>query len=210
MAEGLRERNKREKLERAKKAARELFARQGFEATTIRQIAEHAGIGLGTLYSYVQTKHELLDLVFLDDWGRVEDESYASLPEDAGLVDALLHVFGRMMDHYARDPEMSRLYVRETLFPGAGDMGPRLERGLRVIQRVGGLVGRAQQRGEVDSRIEPLSAATNLFGLYLFHLSAWLSGIRGQEDTRAALRTSLELQLRGLRPDTSPGRKSRT
>jgi AcrR family transcriptional regulator len=210
MAEGLRERNKREKLERAKKAARELFARQGFEATTIRQIAEHAGIGLGTLYSYVQTKHELLDLVFLDDWGGVEDASYASLPEEAGLVDALLHVFGTMMDHYARDPEMSRLFVRETLFPGGGDMGPRMERGMRVLQRLGGLVERAQQRGEVDRDIEPVAAAANLFALYLFHVSTWLSGMRSLEDTRAALRGSLELQLRGLRPAPSPGRKSRT
>jgi AcrR family transcriptional regulator len=210
MAEGLRERNKREKLERAKQAARELFARQGFEATTIRQIAEHAGIGLGTLYSYVQTKHELLDLVFLDEWGRVEDASYASLPEEAGLVEALLHVFGTMMDHYARDPEMSRLFVRETLFPGGGDMGPRVERGLRVLQRLSGLVERAQQRGEVDPEVAPGAAATNAFGLYLFHVSTWLTGMRGLEDTRAALRASLELQLRGLRPASPRSRKSRT
>jgi TetR/AcrR family transcriptional regulator, cholesterol catabolism regulator len=199
MAEGLRERNKREKLERAKTAARELFARQGFAATTIRQIAEHAGIGLGTLYSYVQTKHELLDLVFLDDWGGVEDAAYAALPQKAGLVEALLHVFGTMMDHFARDLEMSRLFVRETLFPEGGDMRPRMERGTRVLQRLAGLVAQAQASGEVDQAVEPGVAASNVFGLYLFHVSLWLSGARGLDDTRAALRASLELQLRGLR-----------
>jgi AcrR family transcriptional regulator len=210
MAEGLRERNKREKLERAKKAARELFSRQGFDATTIRQIAEHAGIGLGTLYSYVQTKHDLLDLVFFDDWGRVEDEAYASLPEEAGFLDALLHVFGAMMAHYARDPEMSRVYVRETMFPGPGDMAPRLERGLRVLQRISGLVERAQQRGEVDPEVDPLLAAANVFGLYMFHVSTWLGGMQPLEAARSVLRTSLELQVRGLRPATPNGRKSRT
>lgn len=214
MAEGLRERNKREKLERALKAARELFSRQGFEATTIRQIAERAGIGLGTLYSYVQNKHELLDQLFYEQWSQVEDAAYAALPEGAGLVDALLHVFGTMVDSYAQDLELSKTFVRETLFPTAGTPEERLERTMRVLGRLAGLVEQAQARGEVAQDVEPLAAATNLFGLYLLHLMGWFSGMGTREEFLERLRASLELQMRGLGPAgagvTTPRRRSRT
>jgi AcrR family transcriptional regulator len=211
MAEGLRERNKREKLERALKAARELFSRQGFEATTIRQIAEHAGIGLGTLYSYVQNKHELLDALFYEQWSGVEDAAYASLPEEAGLVDALLHVFGAMVASYAKEPELSKTFVRETLFPTTGPVEVRLKRSMRVLTRLAGLVERAQERGEVAHSVEPLAAATNLFGLYLLHLMGWFSGVSTTQELLERLRRSLELQMRGLQatPQPPPRRRSR-
>ena len=48
---GRRERNKRDKLARIKHSARKLFARQGVDATTIRQIADAADIGRGTMFS---------------------------------------------------------------------------------------------------------------------------------------------------------------
>ena len=45
---GRRERNKLAKRQRIREAIRELCSAQGFEATTVRQIAERAEVGLGT------------------------------------------------------------------------------------------------------------------------------------------------------------------
>jgi AcrR family transcriptional regulator len=41
-------------------AARELFARQGYEETTIAEITRDAGVAVGTVYLYFQNKHEIL------------------------------------------------------------------------------------------------------------------------------------------------------
>jgi AcrR family transcriptional regulator len=41
-------------------AARELFARQGYEETTIAEIARDAGVAVGTVYLYFQNKHDIL------------------------------------------------------------------------------------------------------------------------------------------------------
>ncbi|HEY3379710.1 MAG TPA: helix-turn-helix domain-containing protein, partial [Armatimonadota bacterium] len=46
-------------------AAIALFARQGFERTTTKEIAAAAGISEGTIYKYFTTKQEIL-LSFLD------------------------------------------------------------------------------------------------------------------------------------------------
>lgn len=45
-------------------AAVTVFAERGYEATTMSDIARRAGIGQGTVYRYVASKRELLDLVF--------------------------------------------------------------------------------------------------------------------------------------------------
>ena len=77
---GRRERGKQDKRERIKAAARELFAEKGFAATTTQEIAARADIGTGTLFLYVQSKEEVLVLVFRDEMDRVCDEAFASLP----------------------------------------------------------------------------------------------------------------------------------
>lgn len=44
------------------KAAIELFAKQGFHATPVSEIAERAGLTIGALYKYVRSKHDILFL----------------------------------------------------------------------------------------------------------------------------------------------------
>jgi AcrR family transcriptional regulator len=41
-------------------AARELFASQGYEDTTIAQIAQAAGVAVGTVYLYFENKHDIV------------------------------------------------------------------------------------------------------------------------------------------------------
>jgi AcrR family transcriptional regulator len=41
-------------------AARDLFASQGYEETTIAEIARAAGMAVGTVYLYFQNKHDIL------------------------------------------------------------------------------------------------------------------------------------------------------
>jgi AcrR family transcriptional regulator len=56
---------KREKTKAAiTEAALALFAERGFDRTSVRQIAERAGISLGLLYNYFSGKDELLGHIF--------------------------------------------------------------------------------------------------------------------------------------------------
>jgi AcrR family transcriptional regulator len=54
-------------------AAEALFARRGYEATGMADVAEKAGIGVGTLYHHFPDKRALL-LSLIDDWGDRESE----------------------------------------------------------------------------------------------------------------------------------------
>jgi AcrR family transcriptional regulator len=59
-AEGLRERNRRETLQRIADVAMELFLANGFEATTLDEIASAAGISRRTFFHYFESKDDLL------------------------------------------------------------------------------------------------------------------------------------------------------
>lgn len=48
------------------KAATRVFISQGYHRTTVREIAKEAGLSLGSLYSYIRTKDDILYLVFED------------------------------------------------------------------------------------------------------------------------------------------------
>ena len=109
------ERSKRDKLERIKRAARKLFGRKGFEATTTREIAAAADIGAGTLFLYAGTKEDLLVLLFREDMSRVVSDAFATMPSRA-LLDQVLHLFGAMIALHEKDRGLARVFVRELPF----------------------------------------------------------------------------------------------
>jgi AcrR family transcriptional regulator len=52
-----------EKKGRIEEAARQLFIKQGFHATSMRDIAARTGTSLGNLYNYYRTKDEILESI---------------------------------------------------------------------------------------------------------------------------------------------------
>lgn len=206
-APGLRERNKQEKLERIREAARELFASKGYAETTTREIAERAGVGTGTLFLYARTKEELLMLVFTERVEAVQEERFRTLPQSAPLLEQLLHVFEGFFRFYANEQGLARIFIRELLFLEPGPAGERTHLERAFAARLAGLVAAARERGEVAERIDLEMAGFNLFALYITTLMAWLSGALGAgEPWRPVLERALALQLRGLEQDEVPSR----
>ena len=205
-APGLRERNKREKLERITAAARELFRTQGFAETTAREICERAGIGTGTLFLYVRDKRELLFLSFEADAKRLFAAGKAEASRTTGLVDQLMCLFGRFTDYYAKDPALSKAIVQELFFRAhdPGGLG-RLTR--EFAEHVATLVEAAQARGELRTDLTPARAAMALFAHYAYWTLGWLgTEMLSRESVEPGLRRALELQVEGLEPQ--PERRS--
>ena len=53
-------RSKKHSKQKIKEAAIELFSQKGYSATTMRQIAQKAGLASGSLYNYLKRKSDLL------------------------------------------------------------------------------------------------------------------------------------------------------
>lgn len=93
-------------------AARHEFARMGYEATTIRDIASAAGVGMGTLYRRVESKEWLVRQIVneyaicLDETYRAVLQSKASIPQK---LDALAWMFVRSSKHFDEEARIVAL-----------------------------------------------------------------------------------------------------
>lgn len=196
------ERSKRDKLERIKRAARKLFGRKGFEASTTREIAAAADIGAGTLFLYAGTKEDLLVLLFREDMSRVVKDAFATMPARP-LLEQVLHLFGAMIGLHEKDRGLARVFVRELPFVEDRRHGVA-ELMASMLGGIADLIEQAKSRGELRGDVPASRLAHSLFGLYFFQLQRWLGGdpiTSRQRDER--LRAALKLQLDGLRNEPS-------
>jgi AcrR family transcriptional regulator len=200
---GLRQRNRADKLARILAAGRELFSRDGFDTTTTRDIARQAGIGTGTLFLYFAEKRDLLLRLFKEDIEPVHRAAVAGLDPELPLLDALLRVFRSLYDYYARDPRLSRVFLSELAFLDPERRADLALFTLEFVQVIADLVAAARERGELSSDAESLAVARTLFRLYYAVLIEWVSGVLpSPDDAELELRVSLGQLLRGIAHDT--------
>lgn len=79
-------------------AAKELFIKQGFHATSMRDIAKSAGVSLGNLYNYYQTKEAILESI-IGKYQKTIDKKLADifLQSDEPLEPLNLLAMGQMV-----------------------------------------------------------------------------------------------------------------
>lgn len=84
--------------DRVQQAALSLFARKGYEATGIRDIAQDAGITVASLYGHMSNKEELLISIMENGLVRLRDSSIEAMRDEVDPVEQLailvrLHVW---------------------------------------------------------------------------------------------------------------------
>ncbi|MEO3800164.1 helix-turn-helix domain-containing protein [Nonomuraea sp. B1E8] len=135
MAEGMRERKKRRTREALIAAAVELFRRQGYEATTVAQIAAAADVSTRTFFLHFATKE---DVVLADAGTRVElaVRTIEGRGADESLPDVLATAAERMISEVTgSDLATGMADVRVKLMLTVPDLQARMMRRLLDAQR---------------------------------------------------------------------------
>jgi len=116
---GLRERKKAMTRRALQDAAIELFTRQGFEHTTVDEIADTCDISPRTFFRYFATKE---DVLFADGDERLEEllVELARRPLDEPPLRAVQAAFLATTEEYAQDRE--RLVLRSRIFDGSSSL----------------------------------------------------------------------------------------
>jgi AcrR family transcriptional regulator len=90
-------------------AARRLFDREGYEAVSMRRIAEECGLATATLYSLFQSKRDLLRNVWDDVFARLIADCEAAASVEGSPLERL-QAFGRLyVDHWIAHPDDFRV-----------------------------------------------------------------------------------------------------
>ncbi len=208
---GVRQRSKEERQDRIMLAARKLFAEQGYDATTLRQVAEHAALGLGTLFNYISDKRDLIYLVFNKEVSVVTDISLTAPRPGQNFNEKILSMVEPNYRLFGGEPVLSRILLSEVLqhtpgFHYADLVGIRD----RFIGGMEEVVAAAQQNGEIGSTESAALIARHIFFSYSSALRWWLASSENP-DWRSGLgdfAVLLKLQTAGLalRSESTKGR----
>ncbi len=97
------------------KSALQLFARQGYDGTTTRDLAETAGIAEGTLFRHFQTKKAILIEVATQGWVEILTDLLTELSE-MGSYKAVAQVMRRRMLNLHKNADMLKVCFMEAQF----------------------------------------------------------------------------------------------
>jgi AcrR family transcriptional regulator len=197
---GLRERKKLDTRTRIRTAAAELFARRGYGAATMRQIAKRARVALGTLFNYAEDKRDLVFLIFNEELNAMTDVALAAPRAGQPLVEQLLAVFGVHYRWLGAKVALARILLQELTFYSSGKQAATfLGIRQRLIDGIAALVREAQEQGKISASEDPPIVARHIFFVYSASLRWWIAAPKPDPDVGLAdLRRLLELQFRGL------------
>ena len=179
-------------------AAVRVFARKGYHASRVGDIAEEAGVAHGLLYHYFKSKDQVLEAVFHENWSVLQARIASVEETDEPAADQLRHISAIVLRTWLHLPDVVRVVIRE--FGRSPELAERigeLAQPIDVIQRV---IARGIERGEFHKGIDPRVAATVVYGSIDELLTAWVLDRlpAGEADVAAAEKTFFEINLRGL------------
>jgi AcrR family transcriptional regulator len=178
-------------------AAVRVFARKGFHASRVGDIAEEAGVAHGLLYHYFRSKDQVLEAVFHENWS-VLLARIANVEEtDEPAADQLRHIAAIVLRTWLHVPEVVRVVIRE--FGRSPELAARIGELAQPIDAIARVIERGIARGEFR-KVDPRVAATVVYGSIDELLTAWVLDRlpAGEEDVAAAEQTLLEVTLLGL------------
>jgi AcrR family transcriptional regulator len=190
--EGLRERKKRETREAITRAAWRLFARRGFDAVTVADIARAAKVSEKTVFNYFQAKE---DLVFGAGMQRVAAliEAVSARPEGASIVEPFRRWTMDHLDRVEHEP-VDSITAIPRLVMGSDALRNRLFIGWEQEAVLLGPVI-AEQVGGSDSELVPMIVARTLAWTHrLIFRAAFTRLLEGEDQAVVAAELRVEAQ----------------
>jgi AcrR family transcriptional regulator len=92
-------------------AAIRVIGAQGLGAPTMK-IAEEAGVANGSLFTYFETKSDLLNQLYLELKAEMTDAALEGFPADADLREQLFHAWSHWMDWAVSQPQKRRVLAQ--------------------------------------------------------------------------------------------------
>jgi TetR/AcrR family fatty acid metabolism transcriptional regulator len=185
-------------------AAVRVFARQGFHACRVSDIADEAGVAYGLVYHYFASKDEVLNTLFLERWNvmleLIRDVDAQPLPvrEKLGAIASFI------IDSYHHDPDLMKVIIVEVT-RAANSFGDTHIGTIReAYELIGGMIAKAQAEGVFKAEIEARFAAMAFYGAIEQLLTGWIFGLlpEGDEEFERAKWLVVETVCGGLETST--------
>jgi TetR/AcrR family fatty acid metabolism transcriptional regulator len=162
-------------------AAVRVFARQGFHACRVSDIADEAGVAYGLVYHYFASKDEVLDTLFLERWNVMLELIRAVEGEAIPVREKLTAIASFIVDSYRHDPDLMKVIIVEVTRAANSFGNTHIATIREAYDLIGGMIAQAQQEGVFKAEIEPRFAAMAFYGAIEQLLTGWIFGLLPQD-----------------------------
>jgi AcrR family transcriptional regulator len=180
-------------------AAVSLFTEQGFENTTMDQIAERADVARATVFNHFPRK-----TAFLDEWS-ARRRQRALAAADAGRRDD--HSTAELVERYMR--ELARLSdetrAETVALMGAAVHSTNVLAGPPLAQALGAMLAAGQRDGDVRADADAELAGLLLTAGYFAILASWITTEPAPFPLERQLVRMASIVLAGVQPAEHPG-----
>jgi AcrR family transcriptional regulator len=141
-----------------------LFLEKGFNETTLREIAEAAGIGKSTLYDYFKSKDEILVSYFENEIQKITERAQEIARQDLDIPEKLRQIMQKHLEYLV---DNKNFYLKLTIASQTLPLGSqeKIQAKRHAYQdMLRELIEEGIRRGELRP-INPLLAARSVFNL---------------------------------------------
>ena len=180
-------------------AAVRAFARRGYHACRVSDIAEEAGVAYGLVYHYFDSKEAVLEAIFRDTWEMMLEAVRAVEDSEPSPREQLRKTAAIVLRTWRDQPDLVRVLVsevtrsREQLQREADEIAHAFE----ALERI---VARGQEQGDFRRDLSPRLAAWIVYGALEEILTGWVLGRLPDtdEDVLATERMVVRVLCNGL------------
>jgi AcrR family transcriptional regulator len=185
-------------------AAVRVFARQGFHACRVSDIADEAGVAYGLVYHYFASKDEVLDTLFLERWNVMLELIREIDGQTIAAREKLYAIASFIVDSYRHDPDLMKVIIVEVTRAANSFGQTHLAQIRQAYELIGDIVTRAQAEGVFKPDISPRFAAMTFYGAIEQVLTGWIFDLlpSGEEHFEQAKSMVVETICAGL--DATP------
>ena len=155
-------------------AAVRVFARQGFHACRVSDIADEAGVAYGLVYHYFASKDEVLDTLFLERWNIMLDLIREVESQRIPVREKLSAIASFIVDSYQHDPDLMKVIIVEVTRAANSFGQTHLGEIRTAYELIGEIVAKAQADGVFKADIEARFAAMAFYGAIEQLLTGWI------------------------------------
>ncbi len=176
------------------------FAKRGFHACRVSDIADEANVAYGLVYHYFRSKDEVLDTLFVERWNILLEFIAQTDGQQIAARDKLHAISAAIIDFYRHDPQLMKVIIVEVM-RSANTFGLRhSEKIVEAYELIGEIVAKAQADGSFKPEVSPRFAALAFYGAIEQVLTGWIFGMLpdGEEEFDQAKVSLVETICGGL------------
>jgi TetR/AcrR family transcriptional regulator, fatty acid metabolism regulator protein len=176
-------------------AAVRVFARQGYHATRVADIADEAGVAYGLVYHYFRSKEAVMTELFTERWSLLLAAG-EQVKEGSGTPrEKLSAIAGFIIESYRHDPDLMKVIIIEVTRAANSFGRTHLPEIRQAYDQVAQIVADAQADGAFRTDIDSDFVGMAYYGAIEQVLSGWVFELKSTSDEEFAAAQTMIVEL---------------